>query len=187
MRAPLRIGARVLLIAGAVVVGWLAARSRSTPITPEPAREIRLPVSKASSQPLVSNLEAGRPAELRPTARQHIQVRAPEAAPAPTRSADLERAIAVVPQMHSTQPTTMDLAGAPEKMPTAREPGPGALESTSHSSAHDPYRPTFLPSTETTILIRGGMGGVDDKCDLHRRRGVGSAINRLAPPLRTIR
>jgi hypothetical protein len=33
------------------------------------------------------------------------------------------------------------------------------------------------------IIIRGGMGGVDDKCDIRPRGLGGIAINRIAPPL----
>jgi hypothetical protein len=44
--------------------------------------------------------------------------------------------------------------------------------------------PNFGTGRGPVILIRGGRGGIDDDCDLHRP-GVGrpAAVNRMAPPL----
>ena len=188
MRARLRFGARVLLLGGAVVAGWLAARSKPEPDTPEAGREIRLPPSTTASQPLVSNLEAGKrdlpAAAVQPKASK---ARSPEPRPEP-RSPSLDQAIAVAPQVVPASHASMSVTGAMETMPMAREQLPATVETSEHAaSSRDPYREPLVPWREPTILIRGGMGGVDDKCDLHRRRGAGDAINRLAPPLRTIR
>ena len=188
MRARLRIGARVLLLGAAVVAGWLAARSKAEPNTPETGREIRLPPSTAS-QPLVSNLEAGK-RDLPAAAAQPkaSKTRSPEPRPEPRSSATLDQAIAVAPQVVPAPHASMSVTGAMETMPTAKEQLPAAVETSAPAAnSRDPYHEPLVPWREPTILIRGGMGGVDDKCDLHRRRGAGAAINRLAPPLRGIR
>ena len=165
-----------LLIPVAVGGAWLVACSRPAPETAA-SRDIRLPASAAAA-PTVSNLEAGK-TRLAPPAP-----RAPRAAPAP--EPVLERKVPVVAEVglpkvvSAVSPTTTGLAEAPDHMPMAAMPAAAEEDHGSGSArvVDDAYR------HGGTIMIRGGLGGTDDKCDLRPRgyRG-GIAINRVTPPL----
>ena len=167
-----------LLISVAVGGAWLVGCSRPAPETAA-SRDIRLPASAAAA-PTVSNLEAGK-TKLAPPAP-----RANRAAPAP--EPVLERKVPVVAEVGlpkvvpAVSPATTSLTEAPDHMPMASMPVAAAAEEDHGSGSarvvDDAYR------HGGTIMIRGGLGGIDDKCDLRPRgyRG-GIAINRMTPPL----
>ena len=166
-----------LLISIAVGGVWLVGCSSPTPESAA-SRDIRLAAPTSAGAPTVSSLEAGK-TQLAAPAR-HV----PKAAPAP--EPVLERKVPVVAEVglpkvvSAVSPATTGLAEAPDHMPMAAMPAAPEEDHGSGSArvVDDAYR------HGGTIMIRGGLGGIDDKCDLRPRgyRG-GIAINRMTPPL----
>ncbi|NOT10148.1 MAG: hypothetical protein HOP28_18295 [Gemmatimonadales bacterium] len=140
----------------------------------------------AAAAPVTSDLEAGRPvaAKVAPAAPRTVQVRSAAAvlvealaeAPAvfPTVSAEVEQPLESVPIPESH---TVYLAptGTIEEATPIHVAAGTSLGGNPHIG-HD-----YGGSRGPSIIIRGGMGGIDDKCDLRPR--VGTAVNRLVPPI----
>lgn len=185
---PVRV--RILVAAAVVSGGWLAACSkpaqpadeRARAQASENARQIRLAEPPGSDGAVVSDLEARHPLKpvlvRRTSPKQAIQatsiVESPSVAPAP-------------PHVMSTTETSM--AEAPRVAGLSRAPeaaatgfggsighGLGAFEAPAPAS-----QSLGSGSRGPTILIRGGMGGIDDKCDLRGGHRGGISINRSAP------
>ena len=185
--------ARYFILGGALLVGWLAGCSPRDRAGTAPAqRDIRLaaPAQSGVEAPTVSNLEAGRVVS-------HVPVSPPPVRQRPVAmrehsggaSAVLEQAFEpVAPALAPASQAAQTISAAPEVLPeAAAAAGPSAADAGSGSGESsgrvDPYHQPVFPRSPG-ILIRGGMGGVDDKCDLHRRgRSGGIAINRMAPSL----
>jgi hypothetical protein len=187
MRSPFVLA--VVVIGGAWVSACSKPVSRSAPQSgPTQTRDIRLasPSVVGSEAPLVSPLEAGQPPmELHP----HGAAPAVKAVASTTRKAPvpdpITRVSTPVPAVVSAAGPSLSLAEAPQSMPMAAMPMGPAVEEGRSSGGNDPYRGEGTVSRDPppTILIRGGMGGVDDKCDLRGRHRPGIAINRMAPPM----
>jgi hypothetical protein len=189
-------------MAALVTGGWLAACSRPAEDTGPPAasgpsgdRDIRLVGPPAAEALPVSDLEAGRSPRL-PRARPAQPSAEPFAAAAPAgpespeaalpaASDPLEAAVPAEPAVgESAAPAPGEFEPAPEviraPMPAAWTGGTGQLMG---GIGDD------LPAAGRrgpAIILRGGRGGVDDDCDLHRPRGRGPggiAINRNGPVL----
>ncbi len=168
-----------LLISVAVGGAWLAACSKPAPES-SASRDIRLATPASAGAPTVSTLESGNTRLAPPAPR----VRRADPAPEPV----LERKLPVVAEVglpkvvSAVSPANASLAEAPDHLPMAAMPA-AAMPEEDHGSGSarvvdDAYR------HGGTIMIRGGLGGIDDKCDLRPRgyRG-GIAINRMTPPL----
>lgn len=186
MRSPLALA--VVVIGGAWVSACSKPVSRSAPQSgPTQTRDIRLasPSAVGSEAPLVSPLEAGRP-----PVELHNRGAAPAvnavATTRKTRVPDpITRVSAPVPAVVAAAEPSLSLAEAPQTMPMAAMPMGPAVDEGRSTGGNDPYRGPGNVSRDPppTILIRGGMGGVDDKCDLRGRHRPGLAINRMAPPM----
>lgn len=165
-----------ILIAALLVTGiWALARSRPGPTAqPEAARQIKLVDEASPAAPVVSALEAGRPAELAPARRVAARTVGPrEAAPVPVS----QPAPSLIPEVHPSVSSTTEamdhMAMASMPAPVAPAQGSGTLASNNGES----HWPMAGNGRDPAIIIRGGMGGARDDCDLHRRGG-GIAINR---------
>lgn len=149
-----------------------------------PPRDVRL-VEPTILEPVgVSALEAGQPLPAGPRSRP---VAAPHehqhASPAPALVAEV---LESAPTVSETAVAAPELVPAPAPSEPAEEPvllvgrgvepsyeaGPG-FALASGSTRRDPV-----------IIIRGGRGGVDDDCDIHRpgARRIPMAINQVTPP-----
>lgn len=186
-----------ILIAALVATGiWAAARFKPTSDVDAAGtgRKILLVEAAGAGAPVVSALEAGLATKLtlaRPvvtagrravvssgTAGQsHAEVMHDHAAmamaePAPAMHMSTTSAAVLTPQSGSAALPVVQASGI-------------ALVFGSDQPEHRPAGPGFEPA----IIIRGGMGGARDDCDLHRRRGggVGIAINRSVPSFGTSR
>jgi len=169
------------LIAALLVTGvWALARSKPARVAEPavPARQIKLVDDGSANLPVVSALEAGRPAELAPARKAVARVAGPEkaAAIATAEVAPAEPVPNVRPSISSTTEPMHHMAMEP--LPVAQAPGLGTLAS---SGDFDRRSMPTEHSRDPAIIIRGGMGGARDDCDLHRRGGFGIAINRSAP------
>ena len=169
----------------AMISGSLAACSRPASNSGRAARDIDLPASPASDAAVLSTLEAGKAVPLSPVHQvahrasaaghaamaQRMEVAAPKALPMPGSS-------------------TLTLVSAPEQVPAAAQPvaqseadGQSGMSEGGYTGM-GAFRGHEPPRRDPVIIIRGGMGGIDDRCDLRPRGGRGGiAINRMGPPL----
>jgi hypothetical protein len=180
MRRRILIGPAAIAILG----GWLAACSKPASERGQAARDIGLPAAPVSEAPIVSTLEAGTAATsvpvLQPAHRAPALVKAVthQMAEVPARIDQPELA---VPRVLTAQSSAgMSLTAAPEHVPMEIE---AEWERNSKGDEGAYPLPTPGPSHgNPTIIIRGGPGGIEDKCDLRPRGGRGGiAINRNAP------
>lgn len=136
----------------------------------------------------MSSLEAAKALRVAVLRSGRTQPASPKAAhrPIPAQTpAQLDQFVLTAPKLapaHS--PPGLSLAPGPQQVPAPAAmpmaPAEGAPGSTLVDHAyHQPETVTRIPG----ILIRGGSGGVDDKCDLHARGRPGIAINRSVPSL----
>jgi hypothetical protein len=142
-------------------------------------RQIRLVDAPSPDAPVVSALEAGLDSRLTqghstPQRTGHSRMVAPAAGPEPA------AAEAALPSLALTEraPAAV-LAPTTTVLPAARGLVPAVARGEGSSPA--PSGGTRGP----VILIRGGMGTADDDCKLHpvASRGMGIAINNVAPPI----
>jgi hypothetical protein len=168
----------------ALMSGWLAACSKPAPDSGHAARDIGLPAAPATEAPIVSRLEAG-------TAATSVPILQPaHRAPALSKGvshqmaevpARIDQPELAVPRVLTAQSSAgMSLTAAPEHVPMEIE---AEWERNSKGDEGAYPLPTPGPSHgNPTIIIRGGPGGIEDKCDLRPRGGRGGiAINRNAP------
>lgn len=142
----------------------------------EPTRDVSLAQPAAADAPLVSALEAGKPLQARPEIRRTARPINPTALLA------LEQPLTVV----ATATAVSELVEAPMPAPPAEERetlvdrGAGQWYGVGQTITPIPSEGRRGPG----IIIRGGRGGVDDDCDIHRPgvRRVPMAINQIAPP-----
>lgn len=183
----------VLIITATVAGCWLGACSRPADhARSEDSRQITLPVGAAPAEAVASDLEAGRPLKAAPPAPRSQQARNPTVGQSGGAAPAVEAAAAPVLHLAATsveEPVrTLDLVPLPPAV--SNEPAP-PLSDGPMSSLGDGVHPmghSLGGGRGPTIIIRGGMGGIDDKCDLRPRigrlaGGYGGAINRLAPPM----
>ena len=170
----------------AMISGSLVACSRPASNSAKAARDIDLPGSPASEAPVLSAIEAGKAVPLSPVHQ------AAHRASASTSAAMAHRMEVAAPKaLPMPGSSTLNLVSAPEQVPTAPQPV-AQSEADAQSGTSDGgytglggYRGHEPPGhRDPVILIRGGMGGIDDRCDLRPRGGRGGiAINRMGPPL----
>jgi len=169
-----------------------AACSKPAPSTPAQSdtRASAAPANLAGSTvagvPVVSGLEAGHDPRLAlpgPMARKSVQSvvasrTGTKVEPLPSAVMGSEPHAAM--RMTATSVAALTPGLAPEALPLAAIAGPD------RAPRHDPYLDAGLGSRGPAIIIRGGMGGPDDDCDLlhmRGRHGFGAAVNRLTPPM----
>ena len=182
MRAPTTIAAAF------ITAGLLGACSTPAPESEaqKRGRDLQLAETPRTEAPVASALEA--PSAVRsapaPAPARRVIVREPEPEPAghdhaavttdaPVRELSVTTTSSAEPQLRLAMATApaAPIFGAARPLE-----GPGG--------ANDPRAIPNFGTGRGPIMIRGGRGGLDDDCDLHRP-GVGrpAAVNRLAPPL----
>lgn len=145
-------------------------------------REIQLVRDPDSGAPVVSDLEARRAPK---SVHNHVPEKVTAAAAmdgSPDAKATPDYAamalVELAPVMDRTASSVLDAPRALEAAPYTLFP---INESDRAASRGDDSGPE-IQARPPAILIRGGAGGVDDKCDLHNRGGrPGIAINTIAP------
>ncbi len=193
MRGPGIVAAMVL------AAGWLAGCSAGEGDRAGADRTVR-DLSLVEVPPVaavqVSDLEAGRPLRGAGVSRKASDARRARAPVAETENE---------PVLAQTPPATIPAAAEPEAQATglagpaaavdaaALEPPPEIVRAPMPAELPLGYAGPHLGEDYGSpgrrgpgIIIRGGRGGVDDDCDLHRptlRRPGGIAINRLTPEL----
>ncbi len=176
---------RILIAAVVVTSGGLVACSK--PATPgtnaTPARQIELAQPPLTDGAVVSDLEARQ-------AIKRVLVRSTSPTPA-VRAISIAESPDIAPAPpHSMSTTATSMAEAPVVAGLARAPeapaagfggsighGLGAFEAPAPASQSLGGGSSRGPM----ILVRGGLGSVDDKCDLRGQHRPGLAINRSAP------
>ena len=146
----------------------------------EPTRDVSLAQPAAADAPLVSALEAGKPLRTRPEIRRTAQ-KAGQINP--TALLAIEQPLTVV----ATATSVAEVVAAP--MPVAPAEERETLVDRGGAAQWYGVGQTITPIPSEGrrgpgVIIRGGRGGVDDDCDLHRPgvRRVPMAINQVAPP-----
>lgn len=165
-------------------VGACSEPSSDGPRRMQAARQIDLPEPPPADGAVASPLESGqtpKPAPTRAARRRVATVTAGTVAPAEAaHHHDVVVTEAPVPALRVS--TTAVGAGpvleSPTRIPAAASPEAAPQPGQATEPRGHPEHVTRGP----TIIIRGGMGGVHDDCDLrnHGQRG-GAAVNRLAP------
>lgn len=142
-----------------------------------------------ADQPLVSALEAGQRSELtlvRPAERKPLQ-RVVVETPAETPHHTLELGEVSPNVTAAASAPTADAPIAPALGPLPRGPMPGGGDGAgAGTGAGDGGRdPVLFPDRGPVIIIRGGMGGIDDDCKNHPQGypAGGIAINNRMPPI----
>jgi hypothetical protein len=186
------VAAAALTIVAAGCSGPAAEPDSAAPAS----RDVRLLEPAAPDAPAVSALEAGRRPNPRLTIRRPTRGGVPAPDPTVTQPAPLPVAATAGPAIEPTlapgsaesaasEPTRASVST--EALGSGEEPvvlvgrgvepvygglGP-AIGHSSHGGRRDPV-----------VIIRGGRGGVDDDCDVHRpgARRLPLAINQVAPP-----
>lgn len=171
---------RTLIGTAAITIGWLAACSKPAPQTAKTTRDLSLPAPAGSDAPLVSTLEAGQP--VAPiTTHQPAHRAAPAAAPV-HQMADVSPAVESAPM---ALPQILPVTGSTSLALTSAEHLPGAATFDGESDGTGILPGDYTAGThhrDPVIIIRGGLGTPDDKCDLRPRGGRGgTAVNRSAP------
>ena len=180
---------RILIAAAIVTGGWLAACSKPTASRGEStassgARQIRLAEPAVVDSAVVSDIEAGRARKVTAVAH-HGPTR--KGSPAALMAAAMPQMMGGMTRSEALSPRSLDLAAAPPA-PTLPTPAPvvAAQSSAGTMTMSRAYQPPggFIPSDGNygpMVLIRGGTGGIDDKCDLRGGHRPGQAVNRSAP------
>ena len=184
MRAPITIATAF------VAAGLLGACSTPAPEGQTDAqaagRDIRLAETPRTEAPVASALEA--PAATRsapaPAPARRVVVREPEPAPASHDHA----AVTTEEPVQELSRTTISSAEPQLRLAMATAPAApifgAARPLEGPGGASDPRAIPNFGTGRGPIMIRGGRGGLDDDCDLHRPRGGRpAAVNRVAPPL----
>jgi hypothetical protein len=195
-------------IAAALATGlWAVACSKpdseSSQAPDRKASEtVNLVTPAAPEAPVVSSLEAGRDPRLalpRPLVRKpaELPVRGNGTATVAHANGEASHAhaaaatAALVPTMQVTTTSLATVAPdiTPAPLPLAAAPNVGTAIGMDASSSDGSTRFPAVGTRGPAIIIRGGMGGIRDDCDLHRRPGFGAfggggpvAVNRIAPP-----
>ncbi len=171
---------KTIVAAAFITAGWLAACSRPADRTAtQTDRHILLPEGPAPQGGVVSDLEARRAPKPRQTAASARKAMLAQVlAPAGRKRAVL---VEVAPAHEMNMSTVPAAAIAP-----APEPVSQALPTGWHGYGGSSLPPITSEggSRGPVIILRGGLGGPDDHCDLRNTlhgHGGGAAVNRLAP------
>jgi len=185
VRAPITIAAAF------VAAGLLGACSTPAPETGRSdaqagGRDLQLAETPRIEAPVASALEA--PSATRsapaPAPARRVVVREPEPEPAGHDHA----AITTDEPVQELSRTTISSAEPQIGLAMASAPAApifgAARPLEGPGGANDPRAIPNFGTGRGPILIRGGRGGIDDDCDLHRPGfGRPAAVNRMAPPL----
>ena len=179
--------------AGVVLAALVACSGPATPDKAEASRPILLPTALPSGDGVASDLETGRTAKANETAQpRRVPTTARAVKPA---LAALAPVPAHVMNAGTAAEPALELMAAPVAPPVSE---PVATGIPVVSGADEGFPPGTWHGHHVDegggglggygrspgIIIRGGMGGVEDKCDLRPRGGRGAiAINRSAPPI----
>ena len=181
---------RILIPAAILTSGWLGACSKPTSSDGKElgtgTRRIELAEPARPEGAVVSDLEAGRPigrVAVQPKRAAATTRVAPEPAPA--------AAPAIVAEVAHVHAVSMTSSAAPEpvlRLATAPSaPVFGVARAADGSALPSIPENRWLPDPVNrgpAIIIRGGNGRPDDDCDLiPRGHRIGSAVNRLTPPI----
>lgn len=181
-------------ISAALMIGaWLGAcsepssRSASSPAPGVSGgiRDVRLAELPGPGAAVASDLEAGRPVT-------SIATTSPRRVRSPRTAAAVVEELVAVPAVLPAAETAVELSLTAVPIPdthTIYLAPTGEMEQATPVNVAPGPRPGGEPhighdyggSRGPSIIIRGGMGGVDDKCDLRPRGFIGIAINRSAP------
>jgi hypothetical protein len=169
----------------AMISGSLAACSTPASNHGRAARDIDLPAPPASDGAVLSTIEAGKAVPLSPVHQTAHRASA-------TASAAMAHRMEVAVPKALAMPgsSTLNLVSASEQVPTAPQPA-AQSEADAQSATSEggytgmgAYRGHEPPRRDPVIIIRGGLGGIDDRCDLRPRGGRGGImINHMAPPM----
>lgn len=179
-------------VAAVVAVGCTSARNDQAAST----RKIQLAEPVPLDSAVASPVETGRASPAGHASHRMVNASAPTPAPSAARAQRSLDAIAMpAPALAVTSTIsepTMGLVAAPTR--AVVEPAAGQLEEsvvqrsgTGWHGMGGAVDQMNMPSSGVhrgpTIIIRGGMGGDDDHCDLRPRgfAGSGSSVNRLGP------
>ncbi len=140
-----------------------------------------------ADQPLVSALEAGQRSELtlvRPAERKPLQPVVMQT-PAETPHHALELGEVSPNVTVASLAPTADAPISPALGPLPRGPMPGGGDGAGAGASDRARDPVLFPDRGPVIIIRGGMGGIDDDCKNHPQGypAGGIAINNRMPPL----
>lgn len=185
---------RILIAATILASGWLGACSKPTPsngqetgaTTGNAARQIELAEPARPEGAVVSDLEAGRPVgrlavQPKRAAAGARVVREPAAAPQ-------QAVVTEEPHVHAVSMTTSTAPEPVLRLATApAAPVFGVARAADGSELPRIPETTWVPdriNRGPAIIIRGGNGRPDDDCDLiPRGHRIGSAVNRVTPPI----
>ena len=184
---------RILIAATILTSGWLGACSKPTSSNGQETgatsgsatRQIELAEPARPEGAVVSDLEAGRPAgrlaiQPKRAAATTKVVREPAAAPQP-------EIVAEEAHVHSVSMTTTTAPEPVLRLATApAAPVFGVARAADGSELPRTPETTWVPDRNRgpAIIIRGGNGRPDDDCDLiPRGHRIGSAVNRMTPPI----
>jgi hypothetical protein len=178
---------RVRAFIAAAGVCAAACSKPQAPVNPNAAdgagRDLRLGSSLTSDAPVVSDLEAGRPPH--PTTTATVENRKADAPKSKRTETAVAAVTAVRPKMAVTTSAALTQAPAALAMaPMAESPSRptlvvgGGLNSSSMGDDQFPRGQRRGPA----VIIRGGVGGPDDDCDIrHPRSHGGIAVHSFAP------
>jgi hypothetical protein len=184
---------RKLLGAAAIISGCLTACSKPAPQGGRVGRDLDLAAPPAADTAFVSAIEAGKTAPPSPINQTAHRASASSTSLA-HRMAKGEQPVMTVPKALPMQGSaTLSLVTAPEQVPGATPPAvqPEADTQSGMSDNGNGYQGLGahrggepVQHRDPVIIIRGGMGGIDDRCDLRPRGGRGGIlINRMTPPM----
>lgn len=188
MRVPGIVAATVL---AAGLLAGCTGRGRDGAVGDPTARDLSLVDVPPVAAVQVSDLEAGRPLRGASVIRETSDARR---ARAPMAETENEPALAQATVTTTVALTESEATGAVAPVPdvaipaAALEPPPEIVRAPMPAELPVGYAGPHLGEDYGSpgrrgpgIIIRGGRGGVDDDCDLHRPGGI--AINRLTPQL----
>lgn len=164
------------------LTGLAAACSSPQPVSKPAERDLHLGVSPSRDSGIVSDLEVGRAPKPQAETALHSNARvrlavaalAAESAPAPKLAA-MTTSMALVEPSHLFQdaPEPIEILVAGPAPAGGSDLGGIGLQ-----------RGDFGGSRNHGIIIRGGMGGIDDDCDIRHPHSSPIAIHSLAPSFR---
>ena len=173
-----------------------SVRTADQAAAPDHVTTLATTQASATDQPLVSPLEAGarselalvRPAEKKPL--QPVVVKGTGDSPGEAKGEAHHHAA----ELGEVTPTVTTLALAPASetpmapgmAPLPRGPAPGGGDGTGAGAGDSGRDPVLFPDRGPgTIIIRGGMGGIEDDCKRHPQGypAGGIAINNRLPPV----
>lgn len=175
---------RTLLIAATA----LAACSAPKPSTPAAARDLRLGTSPVRDTAVVSALESGRPLPRPRIAPTPTPRATPSAVAAALTESAAPRLVLATARTTLAEPThDFKEAAEPIEVLVATGPGPETAPGLGIQSGF--MRGGSGPGAWTTgrqggVIIRGGVGGIDDDCDIRHPHSSPIAIHSVGPNFR---